>query len=96
MPDVVYGSGGGPVLARKRPVIVELFVYDGTNGPQIVDWSKGHATYSHFDGLVVFTPQGELKCDVDGAVVHGPNDEYYPVKPATRRSSFELLTGAKL
>lgn len=71
----------GPIRARKRSVVVDAFLYDGTNADEVAGWAGPDAYVTLDDRLIIRTPEGEHEATPGDHVVLGLVGEVYPIKP---------------
>jgi hypothetical protein len=88
----------GPFYARRLPVVVQAYRFDGSNGPEIVEWAGTNletgepwATWSAYDGLVINTLDGEHIAPIGHWVICGVEGEHYPIKPSVYHAGYEQL-----
>lgn len=79
----------GPIRVRKRPVVVEAFPYDGTNGDDIVTWAQPAATVDLAGDLVITTFEGNHVAAPGDIVMRGTRGEFYPIKPQVYADVYE-------
>jgi len=82
-------STEAPTRVRKRPVVVETMLYDGTNAAAIVAWA-GVAARSLLGELVITTFEGDHVVQVGDYVMRGTRGEFYPIKPQVFADVYEL------
>lgn len=83
---------------RKKPVVVEAHQWDGTEESAnfIVSWIiglGGDAQYVNVDGLTsslgIATLEGEMMATASDWIIQGVKGEFYPVKDAIFRETYE-------
>ena len=77
-------------LFRKRPVVIEAYLYDGTlqAATRIFEWSDGIASPGR-DGMEIDTLEGVMHASEGDWIVRGVNGEFYPVKPQIFEKTYE-------
>lgn len=81
----------GPVRVIKRPIEIQAYRYDGTNGAAIVRWA-GSEAYESFRGeLVVRTLEGDHVAQKGDWVMRGVLGEFYPMRPTVFDASYDEL-----
>jgi hypothetical protein len=82
----------GPIRARKRPLEVEAWPYDGTNAEPIVAWAGPRNAYVTLRGeLIIRTPEGDHAAEPGDTVIRGLVGELYPVKPNAWAAGYDVL-----
>lgn len=79
-----------PVRVRKRPVVVDAFRYDGSNGPQIVTWVGAAARFVEGE-LWIATLEGDHIASPGDYVMRGVEGEFYPVKPSIFEATYDVV-----
>lgn len=80
---------------RKKPVVVEAFLYDGTEDSAIKissnDDFKGMLDFKSgdFDGFYINTLEGQMHVSKGDYVIKGVNGEFYPCKPDVFEKTYE-------
>lgn len=81
---------------RKKPVIVEARLWDGTtkNAMELQGWSgarlkDGPMQYKYV--LTIPTLEGEMVADVGDWIIQGVKGEYYPCKPDIFEQTYERV-----
>lgn len=80
---------------RKKPVIIDAFLYDGTEESAIeissnedfegmLDFKSGN-----FDGFYINTLEGKMHVSKGDYVIRGVSGEYYPCKPDIFELTYE-------
>jgi hypothetical protein len=82
---------GGPVIVRKRPVMVMAYRYTGDNAAAIVEWAKPHAYVTLRGELIISTLEGEHRAEPGDWVMRGVEGEYYPCKPSIFAATYDEL-----
>ena len=86
---------------RKRPIVIEAMLYDGSEASQaaIVTWTQGRAvgwfggTYPDGDRyyLDIGTLEGRMRADIGDWVIKGVAGEFYPCKPDIFEATYEQV-----
>lgn len=83
------------MLARKKPVEVEVMQYKGDNKQELYDWSGGtvHLAYESSDTyiLVVNTLEGTMVVPKDSYVIKGVEGEFYACDYDIFHKTYELI-----
>lgn len=89
--------------ARKKPVEVETFQYDGdlmaSNGKYYVpEWAVAADKDGTFKikgqgDLYIATLEGDMLVSVGDYVIQGVNGELYPCKPDIFEKTYEIIEG---
>ena len=81
---------------KKKPVIIEACVWDGTNKEELISFSKGAVSFlpvQRPDGVVIHcyikTLEGTMEADVGDYIICGVNGEFYPCKPDIFQKTYE-------
>ena len=80
--------------ARKKPVEVEVVLWDGTNltelknfvGKNLVDLTLDNKTV-----IMIDTLEGLMKASTGDFIIKGVEDEFYPCKPDIFYKTYEVL-----
>ena len=78
---------------RKKPLVIEAIVWDGSNYHEISDFAK-----SLKDTLVdpiakkvyITTLEGTMTADIGDYIIKGIKGEFYPCKPDIFEATYEL------
>ena len=78
---------------RKRPVIIESFMYSG--GMVEPGWPKGWLTSPYnfnATGVAIYirTLEGVMRADKGDFIIKGVNGEFYPCKPDIFAKTYEI------
>lgn len=80
---------------RKKPVVIEALLFDGTNGIEVFEWlseNKASASYRNFNKTVVIdTLEGEMTASQGDFVIKGVKGEFYPCKPDIFEATYEAV-----
>lgn len=88
-------------LYKKKPVVVEVFQFDGKNAGPLLDWvnknTKGFDfndsntwKISHYYGeLKIRTLEGEMTAVAGDYIIKGVQNEFYPCKPDIFEQTYE-------
>jgi len=85
----------GAAKFRKKPVVIEAFLYDGENADAIADWmfANGAENLSGAEGpdphLVITTLEGDHRAEPGDWIIKGVEDEFYPCKPQIFDATYE-------
>jgi hypothetical protein len=78
---------------RKRPVVIDAMLYDGTNTYEVVEWMGEHtdATIGFNPGgtIVIPTLEGNMIASVGDWIIRGVQGELYPCKPDIFEATYE-------
>lgn len=81
---------------KKKPVIIEACIWDGTNKEELISFSKGAVSFlqvQRSDGVVthcyIKTLEGTMEADVGDYIICGVNGEFYPCKPDIFQKTYE-------
>jgi predicted RNase H-like nuclease (RuvC/YqgF family) len=77
---------------RKKPVVIEAILWNGTNLREIIDFTGLHHsaekwTWKEYcdvvdrEGLKIFTIEGSLNASIGDYIIKGVKGEVYPCKP---------------
>lgn len=87
--------------ARKKPVIIECFQWDGDFKTQdglyyVPEWAvkaeyKGVLFFQGQGDLYVKTLEGDMLANIGDYIIRGVNGELYPCKPDVFGKTYELL-----
>lgn len=80
--------------ARKKPVVIDFEVYDGT--PASVDriinmYGQTKGINNSPEGLYIVTLEGTMRADRGDCVIKGVSGEIYPCKPDIFRKTYEIV-----
>lgn len=82
-----------PQLFRKRPVVIEAKLWDGTGSclDALRDWGAPIETagLNTKHGLLVVTKEGPLFAPVGYWIIRGVQDEFYPIDPEIFAATYE-------
>ena len=79
------------MLARKKPVVVEVIRWDGTNVTKCVQFIG-----ESFDGqtgqqLSIKTLEGTMTASLQDYIIKGVNGECYPCKPDIFKKTYDII-----
>ena len=81
---------------KKKPVIIEACVWDGTNKEELISFGKGAVSFlptQRSDGIVthcsIKTLEGTMEANVGDYIICGVNGEFYPCKPDIFQKTYE-------
>lgn len=77
---------------RKKPVVIDAMLYDGTNAEAIREWSGGCVQFGNDDDppqLTIPTLEGVMLADVGNYIIRGVAGEYYPCKAEIFHATYE-------
>jgi hypothetical protein len=72
-------------------VIVESYLYDGTNALDVCMWVGADAYINDADELVIRTLEGDHVAATGDHVMRGVEGEHYPIKPSIYAATYELV-----
>lgn len=82
-----------PKLYRKKPVVIEAMLFDGSNGMEVYDWISRHGGSVSARGydktVVIDTLEGEMTANAGDYVIKGVKGEFYPCKPDIFAATYE-------
>lgn len=80
---------------RKKPVIVEAILYDGTNFKEVWEFvDKGYVKHSmipELNELVIKTLEGQIHASVGDYIIKGIVGEFYPCKPDVFELTYDII-----
>lgn len=83
---------------KKKPVIIEACVWDGTNKEELISFSKGAVSFlpvQRSDGVVIHcyikTLEGTMEANVGDYIICGVNGGFYPCKPDIFQKTYEAV-----
>lgn len=76
---------------RKRPVEVDAVQVTPSNRGFVAKWSGASISEDRSD-MTISTLEGDMKLEVGDYVVKGVAGEFYPVKAAIFRDTYERVT----
>lgn len=80
---------------RKKPVVIEARLYDGTNAYDLIDWIDQDAAGNDAvidtedDAVCIKTLEGVMAASVGDWIIRGVQGEFYPCKPDIFDSTYE-------
>jgi len=80
--------------ARKKPVVVEFELYDGTaeSVHRIIDmYGKTKGINNTPEGLYITTMEGIMKANKGDYVIKGIKGEIYPCKPDIFQNTYDII-----
>lgn len=83
--------------ARKKPVVIETILFDGTNQDEILDWVGGRnedtGAYTEFESgrLLIQTFEGEMTASKGDYIIKGVQGEFYPCKPDIFEATYDIV-----
>ncbi len=81
---------------RKKPVVIEAVLYDGTN--TAARWVNEHGGNTYHDECGLFlirTLEGDMRADQGDWIIKGVMGEFYPCKPDIFAATYELVVGGR-
>lgn len=70
---------------RKKPVVVDAVLYDGTNFEEIWEFVDAgyvkHSMIPYLNELIIKTLEGEINASIGDYIIKGIAGEFYPCKP---------------
>ena len=78
---------------KKKPVIIEACVWDGTNKEELISFSKGAVSFLPVQRThcYVKTLEGTMEANVGDYIICGVNGEFYPCKPDIFQKTYEVI-----
>jgi hypothetical protein len=73
---------------RKKPVVIEAMLFDGTNGWDVRKWC-GASTYLLGDVFEISTLEGVMTGQIGDYIIKGVQGEFYPCKPDIFEQTYE-------
>lgn len=83
---------GGPRRYRKKPVVIEAIVYDGTNIEALWEFATAEHIYGptpEDPNAYVLTMEGKHTIPVGNYVIRGVAGEYYSCDPVIFAATYE-------
>ena len=74
---------------RKRPVIIEAELYDGSKESIARVARLGYGIMLYTDHLLIKTLEGTLRADLGDWIIKGIKGELYPCKPDIFQATYE-------
>lgn len=78
---------------RKKPIVVEVIQYDGTNFDEIAEWSGGIVEYYNIltkeTNLEIHTLEGIMSAIKGSYIVKGNEGEFWAVKQSIFEATYE-------
>jgi hypothetical protein len=81
------------VKFRKKPVVVDVILYDGGNYSEVVKFMSDYLKPCQRVGgvLEIATLEGTMEANVGDVIIRGVKGEYYPCKPDIFNMSYEKV-----
>jgi hypothetical protein len=77
-------------LFRKKPVVVEATLFDGTNHDAVLEWIGSTAAYTDAVGnFFIGTLEGDMRAAEGDWIIKGVQGEFYPCKPDVFAATYE-------
>ena len=77
---------------RKKPVVIEAIKWDGENINELMNFMHWkNATHDAYDGLVIYTLEGNHNALVGDMIIKGVQGEFYPCKPDIFELTYEVV-----
>ncbi len=90
---------------RKKPVVIEAmkFFGDHDNCLECYNWvngvtertlsniKKAHDHVFENGGIIITTPEGDMKASIGDYIIKGINGEFYPCKPDIFEQTYEKV-----
>jgi len=78
---------------RKKPVVIDAIQFKGdANLTEIIDWiDKQYLPCGDNTELLITTPEGIMRANVDDYIIKGVNGEFYPCKPDIFVKTYEAV-----
>ena len=78
---------------RKKPVVVDAWLWNGQDVPQRPDWLNKSGAYATFgNNLVIPTLEGDMFAQHGDWIIKGVKNEVYPRKPDIFEQTYEPAT----
>lgn len=75
---------------RKKPIVVEAVLFDGSNGTEISNWGGPNVHYNRHTGCVyIQTLEGQMHANQGDYIIKGIQGEIYPCKPRIFAATYE-------
>lgn len=77
---------------RKKPVVVNAYLYTGQTPDQWPKWlmeEYGMSVSRHINHLEIVTLEGTMKADHGDYIIQGVQGEIYPCKPSIFEATYE-------
>lgn len=82
----------GVLKYRKKPVVIEALLYDGTNREELKEFVGNSVGFMEtVEGSVpyIMTLEGNMKVSEGDYVIKGVNGEFYPCKPGIFAKTYD-------
>lgn len=81
------------MLARKKPVIIEVIQWTGANVDEILAFilPVGEARRGAENAIIINTLEGEMKASKGDYIIKGVKGEFYPCKPDIFEATYEIV-----
>ncbi|MDA3854650.1 MAG: hypothetical protein PF569_00215 [Candidatus Woesearchaeota archaeon] len=78
---------------RKRPVIIDAEIFDGTDDSvfRIKKLTSANSVFRGDECLMIHTLEGEMKGSIGDYIIRGVKGELYPCKPNIFKETYEEL-----
>jgi hypothetical protein len=87
---------------RKKPIIIDAIIWDGTNLKEIISFTGLHESASKWtwdeyaevvktQGLKIFTLEGSHMASIGDYIIRGVAGEFYPCKSDIFGATYELV-----
>ena len=84
-------------LFRKKPVVIEAWVWDETQETLLLLMEKGmkyggyesHAEKTYVRNLTIQTLEGSMRANKGDYIINGVKGEFYPCKPDIFEATYE-------
>ena len=78
---------------RKKPVVIDAMLYDGTNANAIREWSSGRALQctTYDKRVTIHTLEGDMFGNVGDYIIKGVANEFYPCKAEIFHATYEKV-----
>ena len=90
------GDGStGPLRWRKKPVVIEAMLYDGTNINALWDWAGAENIYGPTEinkHPLIITMEGNMEVRPGSYVIRGVQGEFYPCDPDIFEATYEAAS----
>ena len=84
------------MIARKKPVEVEVIEFTNENVEKIVEWGNGkiilnESTKVFGDYLIIWTLEGNMRANYGDYIIKGVHGEFYPCKPDIFHKTYDII-----
>lgn len=76
---------------RKKPVVVEALLWDGTNKQEVFDFAAGAVATTDGDKIKIITLEGGIYSSPGDYIIKGVKGEFYPCQPDIFEFTYEQV-----